>query len=353
MMFYLTVSGWMLRYFVSTATGQFNGLDSAGVTAKFGTMLDDWGSMIFFVGICLAIAVGVCCIGVQKGLERVTKWMMMILLGIMVVLAFYSIVFLDGKEGLAFFLVPNFDNMAEAGILNVIVNAMNQSFFTLSLGIGSMAIFGSYLNKDRALMGEAVNVCIVDTFVAIVSGLIIFPTCAAFGVNPDSGPNLIFVTLPNLFNSLPGGMIWGSLFFVFMSFAAISTVLAVIACIEDMTHWGRRKICVIVGIGLFALSLPCIFGFNLWSGFTPFGEGSTIMDLEDFIVSNILLPIGSLCFVIFCVWKYGWGWKNFMKEANTGKGLKIRNWMRWHMTIVLPIVIIALFALGIYNFFWG
>ncbi len=357
MMFYTTVAGWMLRYFVSTATGQFNGLDSTAVAGKFDGMLGDWGSMTFFMGICLLIAVVVCCIGIKNGLERVTKYMMIALLGIMVVLAFYSIVFLDGKEGLAFYLVPNVDNFVEAGPLNVIVGAMNQSFFTLSLGIGSMAIFGSYLGKNRALMGEAVNVCVLDTFVAIVSGLIIFPTCAAFGVQPDAGPSLIFVTLPNLFNSLPGGMIWGSFFFVFMSFAALSTVLAVfeniVACIVDITGWGRKKTCVIVGIGLFALSLPCIFGFNLWSGFTPFGPGSNIMDLEDFIVSNILLPLGSLCFVIFCVWKYGWGWKNFMAEANTGKGLKVRKWMRWYIMIALPPIILILFGLGIYNFFWA
>ena len=240
-------------------------------------------------------------------------------------------------------------------MLNVIVAAMNQSFFTLSLGIGCMAIFGSYIGKERSLMGESINVAVLDTFVAITSGLIIFPACAAFNVEPDSGPSLIFKTLPNIFNKLPGGAIWGSLFFIFLSFAALSTVLAVfeniIACTVDMLKCSRKKACLINGVLLFVLSLPCVLGFNVLSGINPFGGTSTIMDLEDFILSNLLLPIGSLCFIIYCVSKRGWGWKNFTKEANTGNGIKVANWMRVYMTYVLPVIVVILFVLGLYNFF--
>lgn len=354
MMFYTTVTGWMLRYFVSTATGTFEGLNSAQIEAEFGNMLSNGNEMVIYMTIVVVIGILVCSFGVQKGLERVTKFMMIALLAIMVVLAFYSIFMLDGKDGLAFYLVPNIENVQKVGILNVIVNAMSQAFFTLSLGIGAMAIFGSYIGKERSLLGESVNIAILDTFVAITSGLIIFPACAAFGVAPESGPNLIFITLPNLFNSLPGGMIWGSLFFVFMSFAALSTIFAVfeniISMLMDMLKCSRIKACIISGVGLFVLSLPCALGFNVLSSITPFGEGSTIMDLEDFIVSNLMLPIGSLCFVVFCVTKYGWGWKNFTKEANSGEGLKVKNWMRGYMTYVLPVVIVLLFGIGLYNF---
>ena len=355
MMFYTVVSGWMLRYFVTTLTGGFNGLNSEQVSGEFNNMLSDGPTMALYMGIVVVLGFVVCSFSLQNGLERITKFMMIALLIIMVLLAFYSVFLLDGKEGLAFYLVPNLDNIKEVGILNVIVSAMNQAFFTLSLGIGAMAIFGSYIGKDRALMGEAVNVAVLDTFVAITSGLIIFPACAAFNVEVDSGPSLIFVTLPNLFNSLPGGMIWGSLFFIFMSFAALSTVFAVfeniISCTCDMFKFSRKKACVINGIAMFILSLPCVLGFNAWSGFQPFGNGSNIMDLEDFIVSNILLPLGTLCVVIFCTTKFGWGWKNFKEEANTGKGLKIANWMRIYMTYIIPVVIVILFGLGLYNFF--
>ncbi|MBP3622229.1 MAG: sodium-dependent transporter, partial [Lachnospiraceae bacterium] len=297
----------------------------------------------------------VCSIGVQKGLEKVTKVMMLALLVIMVILAINSIMLDGGKDGLTFYLKPDFNRMQEIGIGEVIVGAMNQAFFTLSLGIGSMAIFGSYLGKDRALMGEAVNVACLDTFVAIVSGLIIFPACFAYEVEPNSGPDLIFITLPNIFNNIPMGRLWGSLFFVFMSFAALSTVLAVfeniISCVMDVTGWSRKKTCLINGIAMFVLSIPCIFGFRVWKGFKPFGEGSNIMDLEDFIVSNILLPLGSLCFVLFCVLRYGWGWDKFVAEANEGKGLKVKNWMRGYMTFVLPIIILAIFIVGIVSKF--
>lgn len=355
MMFYTTVAGWMLHYFVSTATGTFNGLNSEQVSGEFSNMLSDTPSMLIYMGIVVAVGFFVCSFGLQKGLERVTKFMMLALLAIMILLAFYSVFLIDGSDGLAYYLIPNFENIEQIGIVNVIVAAMNQAFFTLSLGIGAMAIFGSYIGKERSLLGESINVAVLDTFVAITSGLIIFPTCAAFNVEVDSGPSLIFITLPNLFNSLPGGMIWGSLFFVFMSFAALSTVLAVfeniISCTIDILNCSRKKACIINGILLFLLSLPCALGFNLLSGVHPFGDTSSIMDFEDFLVSNIILPLGSLCYVIFCVSKFGWGWKNFKAEANTGKGAKIANWMRGYMTFVLPVIIFIVFILGLYNFF--
>ncbi len=355
LMFYTTVTSWMVRYFLSTATGKLSGLDTAGVGAAFGDMLSNPLGMIILVAVIMIVATVVCMTGVKGGLEKVTKFMMLALLGVMVVLAVNSI-FLDGaSDGLKFYLVPSVDNIKEAGLANVIVGAMNQAFFTLSLGIGSMAIFGSYINKDRALLGEAVNVAVLDTFVAFTSGLIIFPACFAYGVKPDAGPSLIFQTLPNVFNNMPGGRIWGSLFFVFMIFAALSTVFAVleniIACIMDLTGWNRKLASLVSGIGVFLLSLPCILGFSVWSGFVPFAEGSTIMDLEDFIVSNVLLPFGSLIFVLFCIIpRYGWGWKNFVAEANQGKGLKVANWMRWIYMIVVPIIIITILVYGIVTF---
>ena len=354
MMFYTKVSGWMMQYFVKTASGQLSGLDTEGVNAAFGTMLGDPVWQTVFMGIAVLVGTVVCMLGVQKGLERVTKVMMVALLVLMAVLAVNSIFLEGGAEGLKFYLIPNLESVKEAGIFNVIVAAMNQAFFTLSIGIGSMAIFGSYLGKDRALMGEAVNVAVLDTFVAFTSGLIIFPACFAYGVNPGAGPALIFQTLPNVFNNMPLGRLWGSLFFVFMSFAALSTVLAVmeniIACIMDLSGWTRKKTCLIVGVGLFVLSLPCVLGYNLLSGFAPFGGDTAILDLEDFIVSNLLLPLGALVFTLFCVTRYGWGWKNFVAEANTGKGLKVRPWMRWFMTIVIPVIIVTIFVVGIVTF---
>ena len=241
--------------------------------------------------------------------------------------------------------------MQEAGIANVVVGAMNQAFFTLSLGIGSMAIFGSYIGKERSLLGEAVNVTVLDTFVAFTAGLIIFPACFAYNVQPDSGPSLIFITLPNIFNNIAMGRFWGSLFFVFMSFAALSTVLAVfeniMAMTMDITGWSRKKTCIINGILIFLLSLPCVFGYNIWSAFQPLGAGSAVLDLEDFAVSNILLPLGSLIYVLFCVTRYGWGWDKFVAEANEGKGLKIAKWMRPYCTFVLPVIILAIFLIGV------
>lgn len=355
MMFYTTVAGWMVRYFVSTAVGDLSGLDASGISQKFNQMLSDAPMMILYMGIVIAAAVLVCSIGLKNGLERVTKVMMLALLGIMVILAINSFFMPGGEQGIAFYLMPNFEEVQKIGIGTIIVNAMNQAFFTLSLGIGAMAIFGSYIGKERTLLGESVNVAILDTLVALSSGLIIFPACFAYGVDVDSGPSLIFITLPNIFNNLPLGRLWGSLFFVFMSFAALSTVLAVFeeitACTQDLFGWGRKKSCIINGILLFALSLPCSLGFNLLSFIQPLGEGTSILDLEDFIVSNLILPLGSLVIILFCVLKKGWGWDNYIKEANTGKGLKMKNFMRGYMTYVLPVMVIVLFVIGIIRTF--
>ena len=355
MMFYTTVAGWMVRYFVMTAAGEMSGLDSDGVAEKFSAILSDAPMMILYMGIVIAAAVLVCSIGLNNGLERVTKVMMLALLAIMIVLAVNSFFMPGGKEGLAFYLMPDMEAVSRVGIGSIIVNAMNQAFFTLSLGIGAMAIFGSYIGKERSLLGESVNVALLDTVVAISSGLIIFPACFAYGVDVNSGPSLIFITLPNIFNDLPLGRLWRSLFFVFMSFAALSTVLAVFeeitACTQDLFGWGRKKACVINGILLFVLSLPCSLGFNVLSFIQPLGEGTNIMDLEDFLVSNLILPLGSLVIILFCVLKKGWGWDNFLSEANSGKGLKMKKFMKGYMTYVLPVMVFALFVIGMIRAF--
>ena len=355
MMFYTTVAGWMIRYFVSTATGEMSGLDADGVAGQFSNMLSDAPMMILYMGVVVLAAVLVCSIGLKNGLERVTKVMMLALLAIMVVLAVNSFFLPGGDAGLAFYLMPDVQEVQKIGIGNIIVNAMNQAFFTLSLGIGAMAIFGSYIGKERSLLGESVNVALLDTLVAIASGLIIFPACFAYGVDVNSGPGLIFITLPNIFNNLTMGRLWGSLFFVFMSFAALSTVLAVfeeiVACTQDLFGWGRKKACIINGILLFVLSLPCCLGFNVLGFIQPMGEGTTIMDLEDFIVSNLILPLGSLVIILFCVLKKGWGWDNYMNEVNTGRGLKMKGFMRGYMTYVLPVLVLALFIIGIVRTF--
>ena len=293
-------------------------------------------------------------IGVQKGLERVTKWMMMALIVLMLALAVHSLFLPGGSEGLKFYLLPDIQRLKDAGVGNVIVGAMNQSFFTLSLGIGAMAIFGSYIGKNHALAGESVRVCALDTLVALCSGLIIFPACFSYGVDVKSGPALIFMTLPNVFNNLPAGRSWGSLFFLFMTFAAYSTVLAVfeniVSCVSELTGLSRKKTCLVCGIALFLLSLPCLLGYNLWSNFRPIA-GRDVLDSEDFLVSNLLLPLGSLLFIIFCTTRYGWGWENFLAEANEGKGLKIAKWLRPYMTYVLPVIVGIILIFGLYNFF--
>lgn len=358
MMFYTTVAGWMLKFFVSTASGELVGMDTAAVENHFNVdVLGDPVSLIGYMGIVVVIGVLVCFIGVQNGLEKVTKVMMLALLAIMVVLAINSFTMPGGAEGLSFYLLPDFSAIEKVGITNILVSAMNQAFFTLSIGMGSMAIFGSYIGKDRSLLGESVNVALLDTFVAVASGLIIFPACSAYGVDVTSGPKLLFITLPNIFNNIPLGRLWGSLFFVFMSFAALSTVLAVFECIiaNTMDLWGlsRKKACIINGILLFLLSVPCCLGFNVLSGFQPLGAGSTILDLEDTVVSNFILPLGSLVFILFCVTKKGWGWDNFVNEANIGKGLKIKRFMKGYMTYVLPVLVMFVFIMGLVGLIKG
>lgn len=355
LMFYTSVAGWLLQYFVKTVSGEFEGKDAAGVKTVYKGMLAKPGLLLVSTAITIVLAMVVCSIGLEKGLERITKWMMLALLVIMVVLAVNSMTLPGSKEGLEFYLVPNLGRMKQTGIGTVIVSAMNQAFFTLSIGIGSMAIFGSYIGKERALMGEATRVAVLDTFVAFASGLIIFPACMSYGVQVDSGPDLIFITLPNIFNNLSMGRLWGGLFFVFMSFAALSTVLAVfenlVSCTMDLFSWGRKKASLINGMLLFTLSVPCVLGFNVWKQINPLGAGSNIMDLEDFVVSNLMLPLGALIFVLFCTRRYGWGWKKFTAEANEGKGLKVAGWMKGYLTYVLPAVVLLVFVVGLYNVF--
>jgi len=354
MMFYTTVAGWMLHYFYLTAIGAFAGKNTAGVADIFGEMLAQPGTMVFWMVVVVVAGFGICSAGVQNGVERVTKVMMLSLLVLIVILAINSMMLEGGMEGLKFYLVPDLQRMLDIGIGTVIVAAMNQAFFTLSIGIGSMAIFGSYIGREHALCGEAVRVASLDTFVAIVSGLIIFPACSSFGVAADSGPDLIFKTLPNIFNHMAGGRLWGSLFFLFMSFAAFSTVIAVfeniLSCCMDLTGCSRKKAAA-VNTGLMVLlSLPCALGFNLLSGVQILG--GNIMDLEDFLVSNVILPLGSLVYLLFCVSRRGWGWEAFLKEANSGKGLKMANGLRLYMTWILPFIIVLIFLLGMLDKFF-
>ena len=319
-------------------------------------MLSQPWILIFFVAVVVILGFVVCSFNMQKGLEKVSKVMMLALLVLIIVLAINSFTLDGAGEGLKFYLLPDFDKVADVGVFTVIMEAMNQAFFTLSLGIGSMAIFGSFIGKERTLLGESITIASLDTFVAIVSGLIIFPAFftymgGASDLAQAAGPNLIFVTLPNIFINMSGGMVWGSLFFLFMSFAALSTIFAVfqniLSCVQEITHWGKKRTCVVCGIGLFLLSIPCVLGFNLWAGFTPLGEGTGILDLEDYIVSNILLPLGSLIVILFCNHRFGWGFKNFQKEANEGKGVKVKSWMRIYFAYILPLIISVIFVYGI------
>lgn len=350
MMFYTTVAGWMLYYFYQMLTGKFTGKDGEQVAELFQGMLDN--PLVLCVVMIIIVTAGIllCSLGLQKGVERITKVMMVLLLFIIVILAVRSMTLEGGGEGLKFYLLPDIGKMKDVGILETITAAMNQAFFTLSLGIGAMAIFGSYIDKKHTLLKESVNIAVLDTFVAFVSGLIIFPACFAFDISPDKGPSLIFITLPNIFNHMAAGRIWGTLFFVFMTFAAFSTILAVfeniVSCGMDLFHWSRKKSCMINWVALIVLSLPCVFGYNIWSAIQPLGEGSTILDLEDFAVSNVILPIGSLCYLLFCVTRYGWGFEQYQKEANMGDGLKIPKGIRFYVTYILPVLLIFLILQG-------
>lgn len=355
MMFYTTVGGWMAAYIFKTLTGEFKGLDSDGVAAVFNDMLARPGYMTFWMVLVVLLSFFICSLGLQKGVERITKAMMSCLFLILLILCIRSVTLPGASEGLRFYLIPDFTRFTENGVGNTIFAAMGQAFFTLSLGIGAMAIFGSYIGKDRTLTGETISICLLDTLVAFLAGLIIFPSCFAFGVDPGQGPGLVFITLPNIFNQMVGGRIFGVLFFVFMTFAAQSTIIAVfeniISFSMDLFGTSRKKTVLINGIAIILLSLPCVFGFNIWSGFQPMGAGSTIQDLEDFIVSNNLLPLGSMVYLLFCTSRYGWGWKNFLTEADTGKGVKFPAWARVYVSYILPLIVLFIFIMGYYQKF--
>ena len=348
MMFYTTIGGWMLAYFFKMAAGEFEGLDTDGVSAVFADISTDLPTMVFWMAVIVLIGFLVCSFGLQSGVEKISKFMMIILLLLMIALAVNSCLLPGASDGLKFYLLPDFEKLTAYNLSEVVFAAMGQSFFTLSLGIGALAIFGSYIGKERRLTGEAVNIVVLDTCVALISGLIIFPACFAFDINPGEGPGLVFVTLPNVFNEMPLGRLWGSLFFLFMTFAAVTTIIAVfqniISFAQDLWGWSVKKAVLVNGIAIFLLSLPAIFGNTIWSSFTILGKG--IMDFEDFLESNNILPLGSLVYLLFCVTRYGWGWDNFIKEANTGEGLKFPKKIRVYLTFILPIVVLYIFLQG-------
>ncbi len=357
MMFYTTVAGWMIYYFYRYAAGEMQGMDAEQVKEAFGVMLSEPVNMSFWMLVIVVVGFAICSLGLQKGVERITKWMMVALLGLILVLAAHSLTLEGGMEGLKFYLYPDMEKVREVGVMNVIVAAMNQSFFTLSLGIGAMLIFGSYMGKERSLMGEAVNIAALDTFVAIVAGLIIFPACFSFGVSPDSGPSLVFITLPDVFNAMAGGRIWGAMFFLFMSFASLSTIVAVfeniICCCMDRFGISRKKAAAVNLILIAVASMPCVLGYNVWSGFQPLGKDSSVLDLEDFLVSNLLLPGGSLIYLLFCTRKSGWGFNAYLAEANQGDGLKVPKAIRFYVTWILPLLVILILIQGLYSKFIG
>lgn len=347
MMYYTTVSGWMTSYFYKFATGEFEtGMDSKSVTNVFNNLTSSPIEMLIWIFIITALGFFVCSKGIQKGLEKVSKFMMVALLVLIVVLAIHSVTLSGAKEGLSFYLIPDFERVSKIGLGNVITSAMSQAFFTLSLGIAAMEIFGSYMKKDHTLTGEAVRICCLDTFVAIMAGLIIFPACFSYNVEAGQGPALIFDALPNVFVNMAGGRIWGTLFFLFMTFASFSTVIAVfenlVSFLSDTFKISRKKSSVINFAIVFITSLPCMFGFNLLSGVNVLGMG--ILDMEDFVVSNILLPLGSLVYLLFCVTKFGWGFDNYYNECNTGKGMKLPRIVKPYLQFVLPILILIVFA---------
>lgn len=361
MMYYTTVSGWMLGYFFKFAAGTFTGLESDAIDGVFGTMLANPAEMTIWMALTVLAGFLVCSFGLQKGLERITKVMMLGLLVLIVVLAVHSLLLSGAAEGVKFYLLPDLQRAKKAGLGSVVTAAMNQAFFTLSLGIAAMEIFGSYMSKEHTLAGEAVRICCLDTFVALMSGLIIFPACFSFDVQPDAGPALIFMTLPKVFVNMAGGRLWGALFFLFMTFASFSTVIAVFenllsSCIDNF-DWSRKKAVVVNGVFVFIASMPCVLGYNLWSSFHPF-LGKDVLDSEDFIVSNLLLPIGSLVYLLFCVSKWGWGFDRYLAEANTGSGLKLpespagRAAMKLYFSVILPILILVILIQGLPSMAW-
>lgn len=349
MMYYTTVSGWMTSYFYKFATGTFeSGMTSEQVSGVFSQLQSNPIEMVIWMAIITILGFLVCSRGIQKGIEKVSKVMMIALLVLILALAVNSILLSGAGEGLKFYLVPDFEKVSEIGIGNIVSAAMNQSFFTLSLGIAAMEIFGSYMSKDNTLPGESVKICALDTFVAIMAGLIIFPACFSYGVEPDQGPALIFITLPNVFVNMAGGRIWGTLFFLFMTFACFSTIIAVfeniISFCIDMFKISRTKSVIINAVIILIASLPCVFGFNIWSGFELFGQN--VLGIEDFLVSNILLPVGSLIYLLFCVTKFGWGFDNYLAECNTGNGMKFARFLKPYFQFVLPILVLIVLVQG-------
>ena len=354
MMFYTSVAGWMISYFWKFLSGSFSSsMDKSAVSSVFFNMLSSTSDSLVFMTISVVIGMGVCALGLKNGVEKITKVMMMGLLALIIILAIHSLTLPGAMEGLKFYLVPSIGTLKEKGVLSVVVAAMNQAFFTLSLGICAMEIFGTYMSKENTLFSEAFRISLLDTFVAVVSGLIIFPSCFSFSISPDAGPSLIFVTLPNVFINMKGGRVWGTLFFVFMSFAALSTVIAVfeniIASFMDNYKWSRKKSVVINFISILLLSLPCALENNLLKGVTILGNKG-VLDSWDFLVSNLLLPLGSIAIILFCVWKNGWGWNEYLKEANTGKGIKMpgSKAVKIYLGVVLPILVFTVMILGLF-----
>lgn len=355
MMFYTTICGWMIYYFFLMLSGHFNGASSEFINETFTSMVASPWINVIFMAIVVCIGFFIVSKGLVNGVEKVSKWMMICLLSLMFVLAIRSVTLPGAGEGIRYYLIPDFSKMSEYGIGNVIFAAMGQAFFTLSLGIGAIAIFGSFIDKDRRLTGEAMQVCILDTLVALVAGLIVIPACFAYNVDPGQGPGLIFVSLPNIFANMSGGNIWGAMFFLFMSFAALTTIIAVyqniISMTKELTGWNSKKTVWVSFILNLVLSLPCALGFNVWSFIQPLGSGTTIQDLEDFIVSNNLLPLGSMIYVLFCTSRYGWGWDKFIEEANTGKGIHFPKGIKWYCGIVIPVLILWIFVQGYITYF--
>lgn len=355
MMFYTTVTGWMFAYFLKMLRGDFVGKNVEQVSAQFGMLTSDAWVVVGFMVLSVALGFIICSFGLEKGVEKVTKVMMVALLAIITILVFRSVTLPGAGAGIKYYLVPDFGRMMEQGIGEVVFAALGQAFFTLSIGMGSMAIFGSYISKERALTGETLSIAILDTFVAFCAGLIIIPACFAYDINPGQGPGLIFQTLPNIFNSMAGGRVWGTLFFVFMIFAAMSTVVAVFENIVSFAMdkgMSRKKACLVNLFAVIILSLPCALGFNVLSFIQPLGAGSTVLDIEDFIISNNILPLGSLIYVLFCTSKkYGWGWDNFIEEANTGRGIKFPVFLRVYAKYILPVILIVFWIQGIIAMF--
>ena len=355
MMFYSMVCGWMLYYMFKYAIGDLSGIEGVEISGVFDSMLASPKTMIIWTVVSVVLAFAVCALGMKNGVEKVTKVMMLVLIGLMLVLAAHSLVLKGAMEGVKFYLIPDFSSISKYGLGEVVFAAMSHAFFTLSIGMGSMEIFGSYLHKDHTLASEAKNIVLVDTFVALMAGFIIIPACFAYGVQPDAGPSLLFITLPNVFNNMVAGRIWGTLFFLFMSFASLSTVIAVyeniLSFYMDGLGWKRGKAIKLNLVLIISLSLPAVLGYNLWNHIAPLGAGTTIMDLEDFLVSYNILPLGSLVFVLFCTHKNGWTWEKFRNEVNTGSGMKLSNVWKFYMAYILPLIIVVIYLKGYYDTF--